>query len=104
MRQQNESLDERSPRAAYVVFERRYGPRPRVPDDGGIDLPVPDQLATFTWLVRMPGASGRAEVNDVIVATLHNAMRRLSHVTVGTRRVCYLRRNTNHNTRRPTHT
>src|SRR5262249_54266080 len=32
MRQQNESLDERSARAAYVVFERRYGPRPRVPD------------------------------------------------------------------------
>ena len=76
MRQQNEPLDERSARAAYVVFERRHGPRPRVPDEGASDVPVPDQLATFTWLVRMPGVSGRAEVNDVVVATLHNAKRR----------------------------
>ena len=76
MRQQNEPLDERSARAAYVVFERRYGSRPRVPDEGAIDVPVPDQLATFTWLARMPGVSGRAEVNDVVVATLNSAMRR----------------------------
>jgi Tfp pilus assembly protein PilF len=76
MRQQNESLDERSARAAHVVFLRRYGPRPRVPDAGAIDIPLPDQLATFTWLARMPGVSGRAEVNDVVVATLNNAMRR----------------------------
>jgi hypothetical protein len=76
MRQQKESLDERSARAAYVVFQRRYGPRPRVTDTGAIDIPLPDQLATFTWLARMPAVSGRAEVNDVVVATLNNAMRR----------------------------
>jgi Tfp pilus assembly protein PilF len=76
MRQQNESLDERSARAAHVVFLRHYGPRPRVPDAGAIDIPLPDQLATFTWLARMPGVSGRAEVNDVVVATLNTAMRR----------------------------
>jgi hypothetical protein len=76
MRQQNEALDERSARAAYIVFERRYGPRPRVTDAGAIDIPLPDQLATFTWLARIPGVSGRAEVNDVVVATLNNAIRR----------------------------
>ena len=76
MRQQNESLDERSARAAYVVFQQRYGPRPRATDAGAIDVPLPDQLVTFTWLARMPGVSGRAEVNDVVVATLNNAIRR----------------------------
>ena len=29
MRQQNEPLDERSARAAYLVFQSHYGPRPR---------------------------------------------------------------------------
>jgi len=76
MRQQNESLDDRTARAAYVVFERRYGPRQRVPDGGSIDVPLPDQLATFTWLARMPGVSGRTEVDDVVVATLNKAIRR----------------------------
>ncbi len=76
MRQQNEPVDERSARATYVVFQRRYGPRPRVADGGAIDISLPDQLATFTWLARMPGMSGNAEVNDVVVATLNNAMRR----------------------------
>jgi hypothetical protein len=76
MRQQNEALDERSARAAYVAFQGRYGPRPRATDTGAIDVSLPDQLATFTWLARMPGVSGRAEVNDVVVATLNNAMRR----------------------------
>ena len=76
MRQQNESLDDRSARAAYAVFQQRYGPRPRATDAGAIDVSLPDQLATFTWLARMPGVSGRAEVNDVVVATLTNAIRR----------------------------
>jgi len=75
MRQQNEPLDERSARAAYVVFERRYGPRPRVPD-AAIDLSLSDQLATFTWLAAMPGVSARAEVNDAVVATLNSRMHR----------------------------
>lgn len=76
MRQQNESLDERSARDAYVVFQRRYGPSRRATDAGAIDVPLPDQLATFNWLARMPGVSGRAEVNDVVVATLNKAIRR----------------------------
>ena len=76
MRKQNEAPDERSARAAYDVFQRRYGPRPRATDAGAIDLPIPDQLATFTWLARMPGVSDRAEVDDVVVATLNNAIRR----------------------------
>jgi hypothetical protein len=76
MRQQNETPDERSARDAYVVFQRRYGPRPRPTDAEAIDVPVSDQLATFTWLVRLTGVSGRAEVNDVVVATLNNATRR----------------------------
>jgi hypothetical protein len=75
MRQQNETPDERSGRAAYAVFERRYGARPRVPD-AAIDISLSDQLATFTWLARMPGVSGRTEVNDVVVATLNKAMHR----------------------------
>jgi hypothetical protein len=76
MRKQNEPLDQRSAGAAYIVFQRRYGPRPRIPDAGAIDIPLSDQLATFTWLARMPGVSGRAEVNDVVVATLNHAMHR----------------------------
>jgi len=75
MRQQNETPDERSARAAYAVFERRYGARPRVPD-AAIDISLSDQLATFAWLARMPGVSGRTEVNDVVVATLNKAMHR----------------------------
>ena len=75
MRQQNETPDERSARAAYAVFERRYGARPRVPD-AAIEISLSDQLATFTWLARIPGVSGRAEVNDVVVATLNKAMQR----------------------------
>src|SRR5262245_15233698 len=76
MRQQNEPLDERSAREAYVVFERRYGPRPRVPD-APLDISLSDQLATFTWLARMPGVSGRAEVNDVVVTALkHDGVQR----------------------------
>lgn len=76
IRQQNEPLDERSARAAYVVFERRYGPRQRPSDTGAIDVPIADQLATFTWLARMPGVSGRADINDVVVATLNTAIGR----------------------------
>jgi hypothetical protein len=76
MRQQNEPLDERSAQSAYVVFQRRYGPRRRVIEGGAIDIPVPDQLATFTWLTKMSGVSGRAEIDDVVVATLNNAIRR----------------------------
>lgn len=73
MRQQNETPDDRSARAAYAAFERRYGARPRV-TDAAIDISLPDQLATFTWLARMPGVSGRSEVTDVVVATLNKAM------------------------------
>ena len=75
MRRQNETPDASSARAAYVVFQRHYGPRPSVKDAGTIDVPLPDQLATFTWLVRLPGVSGRTEVDDVVVATLNNATR-----------------------------
>jgi len=76
MRQQNEPLDERSARVevsslnAATVRARGYPMRQRS------IYRFPIKLATFTWLVRMPGVSGRAEVNDVVVATLHNAMRR----------------------------
>ena len=76
MRQQNEPLDDRSARAAYAVFQRRYGPRPRATDTAAIDVPLPDQLATFNWLAGMPGVSGRAEVDEVVVATLNNAIGR----------------------------
>jgi len=76
MRQQNETPDERSARDAYVVFQRRYGARPRSTNADAIDVSIPDQLATFAWLVRMPGVSDRSEVNDVVVATLNNATRR----------------------------
>jgi hypothetical protein len=76
MRQQNEPLDDGSARAAYVVFQRRYGPRTRATDAAAIDVPLPDQLSTFNWLARMSGVSGRAEVDDVVVATLNNAILR----------------------------
>jgi len=76
MRQQNETPDERSARAAYAVFQQRYGPRARAVDEGALDLPLPDQLATFTWLAHVPGVSARAEIDDVVVATLNNAIRR----------------------------
>jgi len=75
MRQQNEPLDDGSAQAAFVVFQRRYGPRARA-TDAAIDVPLPDQLATFNWLARMPAVSGRAEVVDVVVATLNNAIGR----------------------------
>jgi hypothetical protein len=76
MRQQNEALDERSARAAYAVFQRRYGPRASAGNGEAIDVPLPDQLATFTWLARMPGVAGRSDVDDVVVATLNTAIRR----------------------------
>ena len=76
MRQQNESLDERSARAAYAVFQRRYAPGASARNGEPIDVPLVDQLATFTWLVRMPGVSGRSEVDEGVVTTLNNAMRR----------------------------
>src|SRR5689334_6274323 len=76
MRQQNEPLDERSARAAYLVFQSHYGPRPRTTDATPIDVPLPDQLATFNWLTRMPAVAGRAEVVDLVVARLNNAIGR----------------------------
>ena len=76
MRQQNEALDDRSARNAYVVFQRRYSARASSTNAGAIGLPLPDQLATFMWLTRMPGVSDRAEVNDRVVATLNALMQR----------------------------
>ena len=73
MRLQNETVDQRSARAAYVVYQQRYGARATTTQiaDGGI--PPADLLATFQWLARMPGVSDRAEANDVVVATLNKA-------------------------------
>ena len=73
MRRQNETVDQRSARAAYVVYQQRYGARAATSQiaDGGI--PPADLLATFQWLARMPGVSDRAEVNEVVVATLNKA-------------------------------
>jgi hypothetical protein len=76
MRQQNESLDNRWARNAYVVFQRRYSARVSSTNAGAIGLPLPDQLATFMWLTRMPGVSDRAEVNDRVVATMNALMQR----------------------------
>ena len=70
MRQQNEKLDDRSARAAYVVYRRRYGPRSPATDVRGIDVAPAEQLATFEWLTGMPGVSDSAEVHDAVVARL----------------------------------
>jgi hypothetical protein len=71
MRLQNETLDERSARTAYVAYVSRYGPRARTTDAGDIGIPASDLLATFAWLTRTPGVSDRAEINDQVVATLN---------------------------------
>jgi hypothetical protein len=70
MRQQGETLDDRTARDAYSVYRRRYGPRVRVTPVGDIPLSAADQLATFTWLAKMPAVSASAEVDDAVVATL----------------------------------
>jgi hypothetical protein len=75
MRRQNEMLDERSVRAAYVVLVRRYGPRQRAKEEGDIDIPAADLLATFRWLTRTPGGyNDNPEVDNYVVMTL-NRMR-----------------------------
>jgi len=71
MRKQNEMVDQRSARAAYVTYVRRYGPRARPTDvvDNGI-APV-DLVATFVWLSRMSGVSDDPDVNNQVVAALN---------------------------------
>jgi hypothetical protein len=76
MRPQNEHLDERSARAAYVVYRRRYGANAPSSNPADIGIPIADQLATFVWLGRIPGVSDRAEVDDGVVKRLNELMRR----------------------------
>jgi len=71
MRQQNEMADERSARAAYVAFVRRYGPRARTTDAPDSGISTGDLVATFMWLTRMSGVSDGADVNDRVVAALN---------------------------------
>jgi Flp pilus assembly protein TadD len=74
MRQQNEDVDGQSARTAYVAFQRRYGTRATT-SVTDIGLSPTDQLATFTWLTRMPGISDRAANDAIVVATLNKATR-----------------------------
>jgi hypothetical protein len=60
MRQQNETIDDRSARAAYIVYRRRFGAKAQPSGAADIGIPVADQLATFMWLTRIPGVSDRA--------------------------------------------
>lgn len=70
MRRQNESLDDRSARAAYVVYRQRYGPNAAPANAAEVGIPPADQLATFQWLTRMPGVSDRADIDQAINTTL----------------------------------
>jgi hypothetical protein len=71
MRRQNESLDDRSARAAYVVYQQRYGrPNTIAANPADVGIPPADQLATFQWLTRMPGVSERADTDQAISAAL----------------------------------
>ena len=70
MRRQNESLDDRSARAAYVVYRQRYGPNASPTNPADIGIPPADQLATFQWLTRMPGVSERSDTDQAVAATL----------------------------------
>ena len=76
MRQQNEMLDQRSARAAYVAYVRRYGPRARTTDARDSGVPVADLVATFVWLARMSGVSDGADINDQVIATLNKTARK----------------------------
>ena len=75
MRQQNEALDDRSARGAYVIYRRRFDANTRPSDVADIGIPLTDQLATFAWLTRIPGVSDRPEVDAVVTASLNRLMR-----------------------------
>lgn len=74
MRQQNEMLDQRSAREAYLTYLRRYGPRARTTDAGDSGIPATDLVATFVWLARMTGVSDGAEIDDQVVAALNKTV------------------------------
>jgi hypothetical protein len=79
MRQQNEMLDQRSARAAYVAYVRRYGPRTRTTDAGDSGIPAADLVATFMWLARISGVSDGAAIDDQVVATLNKTAGKRDH-------------------------
>ena len=79
MRQQNEMPDERSARAAYAAFVRRYGPRSQTTDARDSGISTPDLVATFMWLTRISGVSDGADVNDQVIATLNKTAGKGNH-------------------------
>ena len=75
MRQQNEPIDDRSARAAYVIYRQRFAANAQPSAASDIGIPIADQLATFVWLTRIPGASDRPEVDETVTASLNRLMR-----------------------------
>ena len=73
MRQQNETLDERSARDVHVTYVHRYGPNASRTAPKTLEVSAADQLATYTWLIGMPGISDRAEVREYVLAMLKEA-------------------------------
>jgi hypothetical protein len=73
MRQQNETLDERAARAVHGAYVRRYGPNASRTVREATEVAAADQLATYVWLIAMPGISDRAEVRDYVLAMLKEA-------------------------------
>jgi Tfp pilus assembly protein PilF len=76
MRQQNEPVDDRSARAAYVAFRHRYGPNAPPSDPSVVGISAAEQLATFRWLTQKPGVSERPDVDTAISTTLTKLMSR----------------------------
>jgi len=79
MHRQNEMLDQRSARAAYVAYVHRYGPRAQTPETGDGGIPAADLVATFVWLTRMSGVSDGVDINDHVIATLNKAAGKGDH-------------------------
>lgn len=75
MRQQNEPIDARSARAAYVIYRQRFDANAQPSAAADIGGPIADQLATFVWLTRIPGVSDRPEVDQTVTASLNRLMR-----------------------------
>jgi hypothetical protein len=73
MRVQNEPLDARTARAVALAYRRRYGPRPVVHDGPGVEAAPADLLATYEWLLAMPGVAGNPDVSAHVRQTLRAA-------------------------------
>lgn len=68
MRVGNETPDPSSARAVHMAFVRRYGPRPSASPVSGMS--TADLLATYEWVIALPGVSEPDETRATVRAAL----------------------------------